>query len=498
MTATVSRVASFVAALALAHATGPAAAEVADPAGAEKQYRLAQRLGADRSPDAGAAFEKVVALAPHGPFADDALLDLARLSGLPDWPEELDALTVARASAAKVPLGKVVNAYADGDRALEARYRLALIELAPIAGRDAARARQELIAVAADPSSDRWVVAARYALGVLDEQAGAEDRAAGAFARIVVERPGSDVAPRARAGFGRTLLAAGRFGPAAGWFQEAIETGAPPGIGAEALRELALREVFRERAPALRWTALASPLHVIATTRGASLLATAADGRLVVFDRKGEALQMFDAAGRGASPIPLEGVTALATDPYGRVFAATKEKLLRWDATGLTEVVSLGAFGAPTAIAVDASGIAWIADRKGDRVSRWVPGTVAPVLVRESKGAGVAALVIAGGQIIAAEEKTGRIVVLAESGSEAVFGAASFRRPVALAVDRAGRISVLDVKSETVTRLTPSGEVSDTLALGATGVSRPLAIAAAPDGDVRILDGSSGAVAVAR
>jgi len=481
----------------LALAPTAAAQDVADPVAAERQYRLAQRLGADGSPDAPAAFQKVVALAPRGPLADDALVDLARFLGSPDWPEDLGSLDAARAARARVPLDTTVDAHADGDRALEARYRLALIRMAPIPGRDAVRARQDLIALASSPSRERWVVAARYALGFLDEQTGAPEHAAGAFARIVVERPESDAAPRARAGFGRTLLARERFGDAAGWFQEAIEGGAPPGVRAEAHRELALREVLRARVPARRWIAVASPLAAIATTRGAFLLATAADGRLIVFDRKSGTLQAFDAAGVGAPPVPIDDVSAIATDPYGRVFAATKDTLLRWDATGPSIVSTLGSFGSPSAIAVDASGSVWIADRKGDRIVRWDPGTPAPVVVRESKGAGVAALVVAGGRVIAAEEKTGRIVALAGPGSEAAFAAATFRRPVALAVDGAGRVSVLDEKAGTVTRLTPSGAVSDTLALGVSGVSRPLALAAAPDGAVRILDGSTGAVAVA-
>jgi streptogramin lyase len=481
----------------LASASAAVAQDVADPVAAERQYRLAQRLGADGSPDAAAAFEKVVALAPQGPLADDALVDLARLQGLPDWPEDVAVLDVARAASAVVPLEKVLNAHAEGDRVLEAHYRLALIRMAPLTGRDASRARQDLIGLASSPSLERWVVAARYALGFLDEQAGAPERAAGAFARIVVERPESDVAPRARAGFGRTLLAEGRFGDAAGWFQQAIEGGAPPAVRAEAQRELALREVVRERVPARRWTAVASPLAVIATTRGASLLATAADGRLVVFDRKNGALQAFDAHGLGAPPVPVDDVSALATDPYGRVWVATKDKILRWDAAGPVVVSTLGSFGSPSAIAVDASGSVWIADRKGDRVARWVPGTPAPVVVRESKGAGVAALAVSGGRVIAAEEKTGRIVTLAGPGSESALGTATFRRPVALAVDAAGRISVLDEKAGTVTRLSPSGDVRDTLALAAGGVSHPLALAAAPDGAVRILDGSTGAVAVA-
>jgi streptogramin lyase len=474
-----------------------AAQGVADPAAAERQYRVAQRLGADGSQDAPAAFERVLAMAPNGPLADDALVDLARFFGAPDWPEELGGLDPASAARVRGPLEKVVAEHAGGDRAQEARYRLALVRLAPIPGRDAAAARRDLISLSAVPSTERWVVAARYVLGWLDERSGVPDRASGAFARILVESPESTVSPRASAGFGRTMLAAGRFGEAAGWFQEAIDGGADPGTPVIAMRDLAVREVLRERLPARRWAAVASPLPRIATPRGASALATGADGRLVVFDRKRGVLQSFDPDGNGAPPVPVTDVTAMATDEYGRVFVATKDSLLRWSAEHLTVVSSLGDWGSPSAIAVDAAGVVWIADRKGDRIARWDAGVAAPVLVRDVKGSGFCALAVTGGRVVVADTKSGRIIALGGSGSELPFGTATFRRPVALAVDAAGRVSVLDEKAGTVTRLTPSGEVIDTLALAACGVSHPLALSAAPDGAVRILDGSTGAVAVA-
>jgi len=478
-------------------AARPVTAQAApDPVAAEKQYRLAQRLGADGSQDAVAAFEKVVSLAPRGPYADDALVDLAQLQGAPDWPEQLGALDAARAALARAPLEKVVGSYADGDRAPEARYRLALLRCAPLPGRDPARARDELIALAGTPSRDRWPLVARYALGVLDEQAGAGDRAAGAFARIVLERPESDVAPRAQAGFGRTLLAAGRFGDAASWFQDALEAGVPPAVQAEAGRELALREVLAERVPARRWAGIASPLPLIVTTKGASLLTVAGDGRFVVFDRKNDALQAFDDKGTGAAPWSLPDVTALATDPYGRVFAGAKDRLVRIDRTGLVTVLPLGTFASPSAIAVDAAGTIWLADRKGDRVARWTIGAPAPVVVRESKGVAVAALVTSRGRVIGAEEKTGRLFALTAAGTEAPFTAVTFRHPIALAVDAAGRISVLDEKVGTLTRLSATGELGEALALGDAGVSHPTALAAAPSGAVYVLDTGSGAVAV--
>ena len=485
--------------LAAALVTGlPAMADDApDPAAAERQYKLAQRLSADGSPDAAAAYGKVVALAPRGPFADDALVDLARLRGAPDWPEDLGGVDAARVSLAKGPLEKVVEAYPEGDRVLEARYRLALIRLAPCPGRDAARARRELIALASMASRDRWVVAGRYALGFLDELSGAPERAAGAFGRVLLEHPDSDVAPRASAGFARTLLAEGRFGEAATWLQQAIEGGASPTLHAEHLRELALRELLRDRTPSRPGPSVNAKLPVVPTTRGAVLLATAADGRMAVYDRKNDALQMFDANGLAGAPVPLAEVTALASDPYGRIFVATKDNILRWDAAGVTVLSSLGGLGTASAIAVDAAGSIWIADRKGDRIARWVPGKTEPELVRESKGAGVTALAVAGSRVIVAEEKTGKLIAIAESGVETPFGGETFKRPVALYVDAAGRIGVLDAKTETLTRLDPNGRVRDTLPLGAAGVSRPIAIAAALDGSARILDGGTGSVTVA-
>jgi hypothetical protein len=486
---------SALAAALIVHASASFAETAAQLDDALRQYRLAQRLGADGSPDAPKAYEKVVALAPQGPLADDALVDLARLLGSPEWPEDLGAITAATAASARAPLEKAVATYSEGDRVFEARYRLALLRAAPLAGRDAAAARQELISLAGSTSKDRWVVMGRYALGILDEQSGARDRAAGAFARIVVERPEIDVARRARAGLARTLLFTERFGEAAGWYQDAVETGVAPSLGAAAQRELALRELTRARDSGSRWTAVAAPLPVTPTTKGATLLATAGDGRVLVFDRKAGLVQIFDGGG-GTKLGEAVDASAMATDPYGRVFVATKDQLIRWDLAGRANSVSLGSFTSPAAIAVDAAGEVWLADRKGERIARWIEGTPAPLVIRESKGAGITALVVSCGRAIAAEEKTGRLIAVGEDGAESAFGATTFRRPVALAVDAAGRVSVLDEKAGTVTRLSPAGEVRETLGLEAAGVPRAVALAASPDGSVRILDGATGSVAV--
>ena len=477
-------------ALAITAVSNPAHA---DDAAAERQLRIAQRLAADRSPDAAAAFQQVVTLAPHGAFADDALVGLAKASGAPDWPEDLGRIDAKSAASAASTLERALTEHPGGDRTSEARYRLALLRLAPLPGRDAARGRKELIDVAGGPR-DPWAARARYALGMVDERTGEIERAAGEFARVLIDQPDSDAAPRARAGFGRTRLLQGRFGEAAAWLQAADDGGAP--ADARAGRELALAALARERAPALRWNALAT-LPTAPAARGTTLIAVAPDGTLATFDRKAGAIQLLSPSGAAGPPRALDEASAIAADPYGRFWVASKDKLLRVDGAVLTPAGALGGFASPTAMAVDASGAVWLIDRKGDRVGRWMPGAAEPAVVHEEKGAGATALAATGGGVVVAEEKAGRLVTVAASGSSSALGTAAFRRPVALTVDPAGRLTVLDEKAETLTRLSPSGEVTDVLTLAATGLSHPIAVAAGPDGGVRILDGSAGAIAVA-
>jgi hypothetical protein len=472
----------------------PAAA--APDSAVDAQYRLAQRLAAERSPEATAAFEQVITMAPKGMLADDALIGLARVQAPVDWPEDLAGIDAAHAARASASLAKLLESSTESDRADEARYLQALLRLAPLSSRDAGLAKRELIAVAANPKGGRYAGMARYALGVLAEREGAVDRAAGAYARVVLEGSDEDVETRARAGFARTLLQAGSFGEAAVWWQAVVDAGAPEVLRASSLRALAVREIVRQRDPANKWTAVAAPLPSIPTTRGAKLLATAGDGGLVVFDRKNEILQIFDARGAGSPPLAVQGVTALATDSYRRVWVAAGDALLRLEGSRLVSVATLGAFKEPAALAVDASGTAWLADRRGDRVGRVPAGAASASLVRDAKGAGITALAIVRGRLIAAESDAGRLAELPETGPEQSFGPA-VRKPAALAVDGAGRLSVLDEKSGTLLRLSPAGEIRDSLDLAAAGVSRALAITATDDGSIRILDGATGSVVVA-
>ena len=100
----------------------------------------------------------------------------------------------------------------------------------------------------------------------------------------------------------------------------------------------------------------------------------------------------------------------------------------------------------------------------------------------------------AGAGVVAAEEKTGRLVLIFPDGTETALGAPGFRRPVALASDGVGQIAVIDEKENTIALLAPDGSERDTLSLAAAGIGRASGIAFAADGGLRVLDAAAGKV----
>jgi hypothetical protein len=460
-------------------------AAAGDHAAAESQLRVASRLAAERSASAPGAFEKVVALDPGGPLADDALLALARFYHPPERIAEASSLDASRSAAAGAALTRLIDSDPRGPRAAEARYLRAMLRLAPLSGRDPAGAREDLIEAAGRPGPDPFVSRARAALGALDEEQGLFTRAAGSYARVLVEDPKSEAAREAAGGFARTLLRAGRFGEAAVVAQQA---------GLDALRDLAMKSVLRARSPEGRWSSRQTPWPAIPGPRGAALLAARPDGGFVVYDRKAGSIQSYDAGGRGTAASALPDVTALTVDPFGRVHAAAGDQVVRLDPAGPVVVASLGSLAPASALAVDAAGAVLVVDRKGDRVGRFAAGATSWELLREGRGSSLVALVQDRGRAIAADEKTGGLVALAAGKAEAAIGGAVFRRPVGLAVDSGGQIAVLDAKQESVTLLDREGRPRDTLATAAIGIERPVAIAFGPEGDLLVLDAATGAV----
>jgi hypothetical protein len=475
-------------------AIAAARAWAADPAAAEAQLRVASRLAAERSAAAPAAYEKAVALDPSGPLADDALLALARFYRAPETLAQSASIDPARAASASSALTRLIEAYPRGERAAEARYLRAMIRLAPLPGRDPAGAREDLIE-AAGASGGAFVARARAALGALDEDAGSFTRAAGSYARVLVEDGPADAVARASAGFARTLLRSGRFADAAAIAQRGLERGRGEGAAElAALRALGVRGVARAASATARWSKQASPPTSMPAARGATLLVALPGGGFAVYDRKAGALQVYDARGSGVSATALADVTALAVDPFGRIHAAAGEQVVRLDPSGPVTEAQLGSLAPVEALAVDSAGALLVVDRKGDRVARLAPGAPSWTFVREAKGSRAIALLQDRGRTIAADERSGGLVALAPGAAEAPVGTVVFRRPTALAIDAAGQIAVLDVKQESVSLLDPSGHLRDTLLTAAIGVERPAGIAFAPDGSLLVLDAATGSV----
>ena len=185
----------------------------------------------------------------------------------------------------------------------------------------------------------------------------------------------------------------------------------------------------------------------------------------------------------------------MAVDPFGRIYAADGEKIYRLAPGG--RVASLAPQGdlAPVALlAVDAAGRIWVVDRRGDRVGRVEPGSAVPAIIRERRGAGFSAVAWDGARLLAAEEKTGRVVEIRDDGTEKPIVTSGAASAAALAVDSAGAIAVVDTRSDAVVLFGPAGDVRDRYAYGAAGVGRIVGATFGRAGDLELLEGSTGNV----
>jgi streptogramin lyase len=475
----------------LALAAVPASAK-GDPEAAERQYRIARRLAAEGSPQAGAALRKVIELDPGGALADDAMLDLADLEGIARWPEELGRISEDGASRALAILDELAETHAGGDRAVEARIRRALLYLEPLALRDPAVARMELLAIATTPGAGSWATRARYGLVWLDRIEGKAERAGNAYQRIVLDANDDPAAVRSAVGQGRLNLRAGLFSIAAAWLQEAVEREAPAETGAVDLRELAVRGVLRDLGEGNGWSpSLAERVPV--AVRAPGEIARVPDGGWLVADRKGGGVLLLDSAGGATRQWPLDDVQAITVDRFGRSFVAAGEKIYRLHPSEAVAVAGQGAVAPVSSIAVDQAGGVWMADRRGGRIARLDPAGTAPEVVWEDKQMKLGRLAWDGRRIVAVDFRSGRLVAISPSGADAL-GDATFSKPIDLATDAGGQIAVLDARAMQVVLVGPGGDVRARLATSAAGVGRPAALALGPDGSVDLFDEATGAI----
>jgi tetratricopeptide (TPR) repeat protein len=479
-------------AFAVATAVEPVGARQApDPAAAERQYRIARRLAAEGSSDAAAALARVVELDPAGRLADDALVEQARLEGIAEWPDQLGRVDPGASHRAAALLDRVLGSFASSDRATEARLLRALLSIEPLAGRDRSAARVELLRVAsADPRGPTGA-AARYALGWLDESAADPARARAAYQRVVVEAPESEAAARARAGLGRLDMRAGRFGEAAAWLQLAVEAGAPEGSRAEDLRELAVRSQMRGLAHGGGWGR--AGLRASTSARNVAGLVRLNDGGVLLGDSRAATLTRFDASGRAAATWGVANLQALALDPLGRAFVAAGEELYRVTDAGPVLLAGQGELAPVSALAVDAQGALWMADRKGTRIGRLDVGASTPVEIWRASSLRATLLAVDGRRLVAVDGKSGTLFTIDAGGRERVLDADSgLQKPTGLTVDPAGGIAVLDARAASVLLFDREGRLVERYLCGASGIARPVAIALGADGALDIIDAASG------
>jgi hypothetical protein len=473
---------------------GAALLEAADPAAAERQYRIARRLVAEGSSEARAALEKVIELDPVGSLADDATVEKALLLGVPRWPEELGRIEIREAQEALELVSWVAKELSGSDRALEARHLRALLLLEPLPFHDASEARLDLITVATANNEADWSRAARYATGWLAEQQAKNDRALAAYQRLVVDAPGSEAAAKARVGIARLMLRLGRFGPAADNLQQAIDSGAPPDTGALALRELAVRSLLG-RNPGATGGSVARLSGGGSTIRSPACYAATPGGGLLLGDQKKNELLLLDDRGMIQVRWSLAETQAVAVSPTGRVFAAAGEALYRLEeGRQPLKIASLGDMAPVSALAVDGAGQIWLLDRRGERLGRLVQGGAVPI----AAGAGeersrLTGLAWDGRRMISIDQRQKRLVAIGPEGSRSTLAARGLQKPVDVAANPAGGIAVLDSRADAVFFFDSEAAGTGSLAWSVAGLSRVAALDYAPDGALILLDGASGA-----
>jgi len=470
--------------IALLAATLPSLA--ADPAAAERQYRIARRLAAEGSPDAAEALQKVLQLDPKGALADDALVDAALLEGLPRWPEELGRLGEESARRALKLLGRVADEFAGADRVSEARYYRALIKLEPLVTYDGSDARFDLITVATNPEVSEWTRAARYTGAWLANSLGRTDRASSAYGRLLIDAPLSPAAARASVGLAGLRMRDGDGGDAARMLEHAIDRDAPAEMHAEALRELAVRLVLSSvGAGGTMAETFRKPSTGIKSLTGMAIIP---DGVLLADGRDGTVVAL---GGNGAvtGKWSVEVVRSVAVDPLGRMYAANEEKVYRLRPDGsIDPVAAVGDFAAPLSLTVEVNGRIWMLDRKGESLGRVEPGTTAPLPLWSEPGRKLSTIHWDGRRLLAIDQKNKILLVFGADGRPSPLPARDVQKPMDLDSDPAGRIAVLDGKDGSIHVLRADGTELFRFLCRNAGIQKPAAVGFGLDGAVHVFD----------
>ncbi|MBD3866849.1 MAG: hypothetical protein IFK94_01890 [Acidobacteria bacterium] len=472
---------------------------MADEQAAARQYRVARRLAAERSPDAATALRKVVDLAPLGPLADDALVEQGILAGAPGWPADLGLLTGGGMARAAALMRTVTEEYPSGDRIHEARYRAALLKMEPVVGQDLSAARLDLLTVANDPAAGLWAARARYVSTWIDRVNGHEARARTSLERLRIDYPATAEGALARIGLAQMILQDGDYGEAAALLQEnesmlsrsPITSRVPEAgrLNGAAIRAVATRSFRMGLAGDRRWN-LSADSFPATGIRNADGLAVDSGSGTLLSDRKAGIVVLYDEQRGKQGQWDIPGPVAVAVDRLGRIWVAGDAGLVMIR-NGVAETVAdLGAFASPRAIACDTLGSIWLLDRKGTRIGRLRPGTTRLESVWQGEDR-LSSIVWDGRRMLALDTRGRRVVEIREENQLKTVVAGTFEKPVALASDLLGRFAVLDDRTKRVTLFGGDGVELGGYALGAAGPSRTEGLVMYPGGGIAVT-GSTG------
>jgi len=463
------------------------AAEAADPEAAARRYGSAVRLLGESAEDVAPLLREVVELDPKGALADDALIELALVEGIPRWPEEVGRISAAALQKSLPLLDQILAGLPDADRADEARYLRGLLASEPLAASSPTSARSFFLG-AMRGTDDRWRRAARYASGWLYLRDGRRDRAIEVFHALLADGTGGQVAARARVSLARCLLAEGDYGEAARLLQQAIDAGVSGDALAEAHRELAVRSLLAD----VDAMAAARPQPVV-TTRipagAAAGMVPTPDGGIVLGDRRHDRIVAFDARGGARSVWEVADLEAVAGDRAGGVWAAAGGYVYRVLAgnSRLQRVAATGEWSPVAGLAADASGAVWILDRRG-RIARIAAGSMAPVPLWQSASGRASSIAWDGRRLLVGDERQGTVVAVRADGTSSPLVEQGFERPGAITADASGRFAVLDARAGYVYVHRPDGTVVDAYSFRTDGIERPSAIALGLDGSLHVHD----------
>jgi len=142
-----------------------------------------------------------------------------------------------------------------------------------------------------------------------------------------------------------------------------------------------------------------------------------------------------------------------------------------------------GTLSAPSSVAVDAYGNAWIANRTGNSVTE-LTHTGAPAPGTSYTGAlsapSALALDASGNPWVAQSGNSSAIYLTSSTGSPVASGTGGLNAPSAAAIDAQGNIWLANSGASVVTELNSTGAAGNTSGFSGPGIVRPLGIAISP------------------